>query len=120
MSRHPYEPTPETHQLMASIAESLTSIAASLAGLERMQQQIPQIQRMDARPGDVFVIQCDRVLSPAQRSGILEQWEKLMPNAPLMVIDGGMTLGIVGEDSEYPDDPQPDTYLDGSHADTPR
>ena len=105
---------------LASITASLASIAASLAVLERMQQQIPQIQRMDARPGDMFVIQCARVLSPAQRSGILEQWEKLMPNAPLMVIDGGMTLGVLGEDREESDDQQPDTYLDGSHADTPR
>ena len=107
-------------EALASITASLASIAHSLAGLERMQQQIPQIQRMDARTGDVFVIQCERVLSPSQRSGILEQWKKLMPNAPLMVIDGGMTLGILGEDREESDYQQPDTYLDGSHADTPR
>ena len=106
-----------TEQALASITSSLASIAHSLAEFERMQQQIPQIQRIDARPGDVFVIQSERVLSPAQRKDILEQWDKLMPNAALMVIDGGQTLGVIGEDDDDEDKP-PDTYLDGTRANT--
>ena len=102
-------------ELLESIAESIASIADSLATIKHMYQHIPQIHRIDARPGDVFVIQSERVLSPAQRKEILEQWDKLMPNAAVMVIDGGMTLGVIGEDDDDEDKP-PDTYLDGTRA----
>ncbi|MGE3419644.1 MAG: hypothetical protein AB7I42_26600 [Bradyrhizobium sp.] len=54
-----------------------------------------ELQRLELRPGDVFVLSTDRHLPAAAHQHIRNAWRIAMGNVRLLIIDGGMKLGVV-------------------------
>ena len=54
------------------------------------------LQRLELKEGDQFVLTCDRILSYEQAAVILKSWNFFMPDIKLLVLDGGMKLGTIG------------------------
>lgn len=53
------------------------------------------LQRLQARPGDAFVLMVDEDLSMDQAQMILTHWNNLFPGTKLLVLPRGYRLGAV-------------------------
>lgn len=65
-----------------------------------VEQQIKflgNLSRLDARPGDKFVLMTDEPISDDMRQSINDAWNRFMgPDAPkLMVLSDGIKIGVV-------------------------
>jgi len=67
------------------------------------------LSRLDARPGDKFVLMTEGDVSHDMAMRITEEWNRFMgPDAPkLMVLSDGIKIGIVSglPDCDLPNDP---------------
>lgn len=65
---------------------------------------IGHLQRVELRPGDRLVITCALRLSQAESARIVALMEQWALGVPTLILDGGMTLGVVraepGSDGE--------------------
>lgn len=68
------------------------------------------LQRIEAKPGDRFVLMTDRPVSAEMAQRITDEWKRFMgPDAPrIMVLSDGIKLGVVGFDQGV--------YIDASKA----
>ena len=56
------------------------------------------LQRLEVKPGDKFVLTLDCQLSMEQQARLGDYWMTLMgPDCPLIVIEPGMKLGVLGK-----------------------
>lgn len=58
------------------------------------------LQRLIPQPGDVFVITTELHLSMEQRHVIIALWENVMPGHKVLMLDGGLKIGIIGDTPE--------------------
>jgi hypothetical protein len=56
------------------------------------------MQRLSPKEGDVFVITFEGTLSDSSRNYIQNNWNKLMPEFKLFIIDNGMKLDCIAKD----------------------
>lgn len=63
---------------------------------------IGDMQRISPQPGDVFVITTDAHISQAQRHALMSAWAIAMPGHKVLVMDGGMKIGVIGQQPETP------------------
>lgn len=61
-----------------------------------------ELQRLELKPGDVFVLSVPRELSNEEARIIRKQWDDNMPGVKLIVLSEGMTLGVVSADNVQP------------------
>lgn len=54
------------------------------------------LQRLEIRPGDVFVLTCDSAISRDQEEALLARWREAARGAPLVILDRGARLGVAG------------------------
>lgn len=54
------------------------------------------LQRIEVKPGDVFVLQCEHPMSQQQLDQIQEVWHRFIGSGhKLVVLDNGMKLGVL-------------------------
>lgn len=54
------------------------------------------LQRLEPRPGDVYVLTCERVMSADQAAQLRAQFKSVMgEQARVIVLSGGLQLGAV-------------------------
>lgn len=59
---------------------------------------VGELQRVEARPGDVFVLHVPKPMSREQAATFMElAWRPIMGDAPLLFVDGGARLGVVSQ-----------------------
>lgn len=58
---------------------------------------IEHLQRIEARPGDRFVLLLPDKITKDLRQQIARVWDEFMPGCRLLVLDGGAKLGVIGE-----------------------
>lgn len=62
---------------------------------------IGDLQRLDVRPGDRFVLTVPVLLSDEEVARLQEQWAKLgLGDGKVIVLHEGMKLGVIGSDPE--------------------
>lgn len=55
------------------------------------------LQRLDLKPGDKFVLTVDHVLSAVECERLQQQWEAAMGiEYKVVILHGGMKLGVIG------------------------
>lgn len=57
------------------------------------------LSRIEAKPGDVFVLTCDYQLNADQLIKLRARWSAEMGDTKLMVFAGGMRIGLVNADA---------------------
>lgn len=62
---------------------------------EHFELMIGELQRVELKPGDVFVIHCDMLLTEEAIQGMRDAWDRLMPGHKVIILDKGMRLGVV-------------------------
>ena len=67
------------------------------------------LQRLQPKPGDVFVLTVEGRVSADMVKILREQWKTFMGDIPLLVIDGGARLGCISA----PEPPPPITISGG-------
>jgi hypothetical protein len=55
------------------------------------------LQRLEVRPGDVFVLTVPRDFSREVQYRIVEYWRGIMGDVRLIVLEEGMKLGVISE-----------------------
>ena len=56
------------------------------------------LQRVEARPGDVFVLKARGRISLEQREHIRDMWAEMMgPDVKCLVLDDGMDIGVFSQ-----------------------
>lgn len=53
------------------------------------------LQRLEIKPGDTFVLTVDSNLSGEMIDRIKESWKRVMGDAPVLVLDRNMKLGVI-------------------------
>ena len=68
---------------------------------------IGELQRVDVKPGDRFVIHTDQLLTPNMAEDLLRAWWRFVgkDGPPLMVLARGFRLGVLGESGDTNDTP---------------
>lgn len=59
------------------------------------------LQRVDRRPGDLFVLSVDQVLSMEQAARIRSEWKEIVGDERLLIVTRGYRLGLVGETDPF-------------------
>lgn len=72
------------------------------------------LQRLEPKPGDVYVLQCEREPTAQAAARIKEYWAQIMGDTKLMVLSPGMTLGCIAAAPKA--DPAPLTDRDRAAA----
>lgn len=62
---------------------------------ENFEFMIGELQRVELKPGDVFVIHCDMLLTEEAIQVMRDAWDRLMPGHKVIILDKGMRLGVV-------------------------
>lgn len=57
---------------------------------------VGDMSRLEVRPGDVFVLQCDEVLSVEASLRLKDQVSEALDGAKVIVLGRGMKLGVAG------------------------
>lgn len=60
---------------------------------------IKELERIQPRPGDVFVMHSDRALTPQQREQIQQYWKRMMEKSAmgdhaLLILDNSLKLSV--------------------------
>lgn len=63
-------------------------------------EEIGELARLDVKPGDMFVLQCNDRLNPDVCERLKEMWgvkfkDRGLTPPMLLVLDGGMKIGVV-------------------------
>lgn len=61
---------------------------------------IGDLQRVEAKPGDVFVLKCERRMSVEQSLAARKYLSDALGGAKVIVLDAGMTLGVCSNPQE--------------------
>lgn len=62
---------------------------------EEQIRYLGDLQRLEVRPGDVFVLRPSGRLSPEQVQRLRERWDSLGLGGKLLVLECGFDLGVV-------------------------
>lgn len=57
---------------------------------------VGDLQRLEVKPGDVFVLKLRDSLSQPALERIYEHWRSIMGDAKLVTIEDGADLGVIG------------------------
>lgn len=71
--------------------------------------------RLKPELGDVFVLQCPRRLSPEQRERLRDQWQRLMGDVMVLIMEDGIRLGVVNATPAAPPPMADTTYGCANH-----
>ena len=66
---------------------------------EREIRFLGDLQRLQPKPGDVFVLQVPGRISNDMADVIRQQWKQIMGDVPLLVVDCDTKLGCIGAGS---------------------
>lgn len=56
------------------------------------------LQRLDLKHGDKFVLTVDRPISDAAAANIKRMWHAFAgEDVPLLILEGGMKIGVIGK-----------------------
>lgn len=61
---------------------------------------VGDLQRMDIRPGDKFVLSVDGHITRAQAESIRDGWRLFAGDVPLLILEDGMKLGAIRDESD--------------------
>lgn len=56
---------------------------------------VGNLERLVTKPGDVFVLHTDQILTPTQRQRLKGEVELMLPGAKVIVLEGRVRLGVV-------------------------
>lgn len=77
--------------------------AATAAGQETAEPReirfLGDLQRLQPKPGDVFVLQVPGRISNDMADAIRQQWRQIMGDVQLLVLDSDTKLGCIGAGS---------------------
>lgn len=65
---------------------------------EREIRWLGDLTRVQPQPGDVFVLQTEHCLMPAQREHLKAAFRSVFGDAKVLVLEGGVTLGVMGKE----------------------
>jgi len=62
---------------------------------------VGDLQRVDVKPGDRFVITCDEHLSPERMNAVGEAWRRFVGEGgpPVLVLPKGFKVGVLGAEA---------------------
>jgi len=59
-------------------------------------REIGEMQRVEFRSGDKFVLMMPDRISPSLAAHLHATWERFSGGFPLLILDGGAKLGVIG------------------------
>lgn len=62
---------------------------------EKFEFMVGELQRLELKPGDVFVLHCDTPQTEESIDKMERAWNNLMADHKLIILDKGMRLGVV-------------------------
>lgn len=74
--------------------EDLGQVRNEVREMLEQRGSIVEFARLEPKPGEVFILRVDAVLSEAQAEAIRAAWKRAMGDWPVIVLDGSVTLEV--------------------------